>query len=74
MHGGRIDSLGLDENGSSVIVEYERGVDAGVINQGLFHLAWLTDHRAEFEHLVRDRLGFRQPSSPVMAVAGPIIR
>ncbi|MFF3979703.1 DUF5655 domain-containing protein [Streptomyces sp. NPDC001828] len=57
LHGGRIDSLGLDENGSPVIVEYKRGTDAGVINQGLFYLAWLMDHRAEFEHLVRDRLG-----------------
>ncbi|MEV5449635.1 DUF5655 domain-containing protein [Streptomyces sp. NPDC052535] len=57
LHGGRIDSLGLDENGSPVIVEYKRGTDAGVINQGLFYLAWLMDHRAEFEHLVRQRLG-----------------
>lgn len=57
VHGGRIDSLGLDENGSPVIVEYKRGVDAGVINQGLFYLTWLMDHRAEFEHLVRHRLG-----------------
>ncbi|MEU5525201.1 DUF5655 domain-containing protein [Streptomyces sp. NPDC047860] len=57
VHGGRIDSLGLDENGSPVIVEYKRGVDAGVINQGLFYLSWLMDHRAEFEYLVRDRLG-----------------
>ncbi|MEU9069968.1 MULTISPECIES: DUF5655 domain-containing protein [Streptomyces] len=57
VHGGRIDSLGLDENGSPVIVEYKRGTDTGVINQGLFYLAWLMDHRAEFEHLVRDRLG-----------------
>lgn len=57
IHGGRIDSLALDENGSPVIVEYKRGVDAGVINQGLFYLAWLMDHRAEFEHLVRNRLG-----------------
>ncbi|MFJ6017243.1 DUF5655 domain-containing protein [Streptomyces sp. NPDC092952] len=57
VHGGRIDSLGLDENGSPVIVEYKRGTDAGVINQGLFYLSWLMDHRAEFEHLVRDRLG-----------------
>ncbi|MFB8440511.1 DUF5655 domain-containing protein [Streptomyces niveus] len=57
VHGGRIDSLGLDENGSPVIVEYKRGVDVGVINQGLFYLSWLMDHRAEFEHLVRDRLG-----------------
>ncbi len=57
VHGGRIDSLGLDENGSPVVVEYKRGVDAGVINQGLFYLAWLLDHRAEFERLVRNRLG-----------------
>lgn len=28
-----------------------------MITQGLFYLAWLTDHRAEFEALVRDRLG-----------------
>ncbi|KPI02833.1 protein of unknown function DUF91 [Actinobacteria bacterium OK074] len=55
--GGRIDSLGLDENNAPVVVEYKRGTDAGVINQGLFYLAWLMDHRAEFEHLVRDRLG-----------------
>ncbi|MFF3394761.1 DUF5655 domain-containing protein [Streptomyces sp. NPDC002669] len=57
VHGGRIDSLGLDENGSPVIVEYKRGIDSGVINQGLFYLSWLMDHQAEFEHLVRDRLG-----------------
>lgn len=57
VRGGRIDSLGLDENGSPVIVECKRGIDAGVINQGLFYLAWLLDHRAEFERLVRDRLG-----------------
>jgi predicted transport protein len=57
VHGGRIDSLGIDENGAPVIVEYKRGTDAGVINQGLFYLSWLMDHRGEFEYLVRDRLG-----------------
>ncbi|MFI9548924.1 DUF5655 domain-containing protein [Streptomyces sp. NPDC052016] len=57
IHGGRIDSLGIDENGAPVIVEYKRGTDAGVINQGLFYLSWLMDHRAEFRHVVRDRLG-----------------
>ncbi|GHF27204.1 transporter [Streptomyces mashuensis] len=56
-HGGRIDSLGLDENGAPVIIEYKRGQDAGVINQGLFYLSWLIDHKAEFQHLVRERLG-----------------
>ncbi|MGP8298264.1 DUF5655 domain-containing protein [Streptomyces inhibens] len=57
VHGGRIDSLGIDENGAPVLVEYKRGTDAGVINQGLFYLSWLMDHRAEFGHLVRDRIG-----------------
>ncbi|WP_405590160.1 hypothetical protein [Streptomyces sp. NBC_01190] len=57
VHGGRIDSLGIDENGAPVVVEYKRGRDPGVTTQGLFYLAWLTDHRAEFEALVRARLG-----------------
>ncbi|MFJ7589439.1 DUF5655 domain-containing protein [Streptomyces sp. NPDC097617] len=59
VHGGRIDSLGIDENGAPVIVEYKRGTDAGVINQGLFYMAWLLDHRDTFRHLVRDRLGVK---------------
>jgi predicted transport protein len=57
VHGGRIDSLGLDGDGAPVVVEYKRGVDAGVINQGLYYLGWLLDHRVEFERLVRERLG-----------------
>jgi len=42
-HGGRIDSLGLDENGCPVIIEYKRTRDENVINQGLFYLDWLMD-------------------------------
>ncbi|MGW2099999.1 DUF5655 domain-containing protein [Streptomyces olivaceoviridis] len=57
VHRGRIDSLGLDENGSPVIVEYKRGTDAGVINQGLYYMSWLMAHKDAFQHLVRDRLG-----------------
>lgn len=56
-HGGRIDTLGIDENGSPVIIEYKRAVNENVINQGLFYLDWLLDHRAEFKLLVMDRLG-----------------
>ncbi|WP_323529897.1 hypothetical protein [Xanthomonas campestris] len=47
-HKGRIDSLGLDENGCPVIVEYKRHSNENVINQGLFYLDWLLDHQAEF--------------------------
>src|SRR5829696_1468263 len=56
-HGGRIDSLGLDENGSPVIFEYKRSVNQNVINQGLFYLDWLLDHKGEFELLVMKKLG-----------------
>lgn len=56
-HGGRIDSLGLDENHCPVILEYKRSVGENVINQGLFYLDWLMDHRAEFKLLVMDTLG-----------------
>jgi RecB family endonuclease NucS len=57
IHGGRIDSLGLDENGSPVIVEYKRSSNENVINQGLFYLDWLLDHRAEFALLAMKTLG-----------------
>jgi predicted transport protein len=55
--GGRMDSLGIDENGSPVIVEYKRSSNENVINQGLFYLNWLMSHRKDFEWLVLDRLG-----------------
>ncbi|WP_139006430.1 DUF5655 domain-containing protein [Arthrobacter crystallopoietes] len=57
VHRGRIDSLGLDENGSPVILEYKRTTNETVINQGLFYLDWLMDHRGEFQILVDRRLG-----------------
>ena len=56
-HGGRIDSLGLDENNCPVVLEYKRSVGENVINQGLFYLDWLMDHKAEFKLLVLDKLG-----------------
>jgi predicted transport protein len=56
-HGGRIDTLGLDENGYPVIIEYKRSLNENVINQGLFYLDWLMDHRGNFELLVRKELG-----------------
>ncbi len=56
-HGGRIDSLGLDENNCPVILEYKRQKNENVINQGLYYLDWLLDHRAEFKLLVLDRFG-----------------
>jgi len=56
-HGGRIDTLGLDENGYPVIVEYKRSLNENVINQGLYYLDWLMDHKGEFTLLVQTKLG-----------------
>lgn len=56
-NGGRMDTLGIDENGYPVIIEYKRDRSENVINQGLFYLDWLMDHRGDFEILVRDRFG-----------------
>lgn len=56
-HSGRIDTLGLDENGSPVILEYKRSSNENVINQGLFYLDWLLDHQAEFTLLAMKVLG-----------------
>jgi len=56
-NGGRIDTLGLDENGCPVILEYKRALNENVINQGLFYLDWLMDHRKDFQWLVLEKLG-----------------
>jgi len=56
-HRGRIDSLGVDENGCPVIIEYKRHSNENVMSQGLFYLDWLLDHRAEFQWLVMEKLG-----------------
>ena len=56
-HRGRIDTLGIDEDNCPVIIEYKRSESENVINQGLFYLDWLMDHKAAFELLVMKKLG-----------------
>jgi predicted transport protein len=79
-HGGRIDTLGLDENGCPVIIEYKRALNENVINQGLFYLDWLLDHKGEFTLLVLKRHGQQAAdsiewSSPrLMCIAGDFTR
>lgn len=57
---GRIDSLGIDENNCPVILEYKRSMNENVINQGLFYLDWLLDHKADFKFLVMEKLGIEK--------------
>ncbi len=69
VHGGRIDTLGIDENGCPVIIEYKRSTNENVINQGLFYLDWLLDHQAEFKWLVMETFG--QEMADTIEWSGP---
>ncbi|MET8740771.1 DUF5655 domain-containing protein [Streptomyces sp. NPDC004728] len=56
-HRGRIDTLGLDENGSPVVIEFKKGSDSGVLSQAVSYLSWLRSAQHEFEALVWKVLG-----------------
>jgi predicted transport protein len=79
-HRGRIDTLGIDENNSPVIIEYKRALNENVISQGLFYLDWLLDHRAEFTLLAMKVIGSQAEqsidwSSPrLVCIAGDFTR
>ncbi|MGA5632495.1 hypothetical protein [Streptomyces lydicamycinicus] len=62
-HRGRIDTLGLDENGSPVVIEFKKGSDSGVLSQAVSYLSWLESAHHEFEALVRKVLGAKAAES-----------
>ena len=53
--GGRMDTLGIDDEGNPCIIEYKKGQNENVINQGLSYLRWLLDHKDSFEKLCNDK-------------------
>ena len=57
LHAGRIDSLALSEENNPVIIEYKKVESSELINQSLFYLHWITDHRGDFEMAVQKALG-----------------
>lgn len=79
-HKGRIDTLGIDDTGCPVIIEYKKDLKENVINQGLFYLDWLLDHKAEFEALVRKKFGDKKTpavewgSPRLLCIAGDFTR
>jgi len=54
---GRVDTLGLDENGCPIIIEYKRASNENVVTQGLFYLDWLMGHQKDFQWLVLEKFG-----------------
>ena len=70
--GGRIDTLGIDKNGSPCIIEYKKNQNDNVINQGLSYLRWLLDHKADFEKLVEQHFASIY-DSPIVTWNGKIV-
>lgn len=56
-HHGRIDTLGMDQDGTPVIIEYKKTSNENIITQGLFYLDWLVDHRGDFTLAAQNKLG-----------------
>ena len=56
-HAGRIDTLALSEDDNPVIIEYKKIESSDLINQSLFYLSWIHDHRGDFEIAVQKKLG-----------------
>ena len=76
---GRIDTLGIDENNCPVIIEYKRATNENVVNQGLFYLDWLLDHRNLQVVLIIEKSGTRRlrtsvGRSELVCIAGDFSR
>lgn len=56
-HSGRIDTLAISEDDNPVIIEYKKVESSELVNQSLYYLAWLKDHKGDFERAVQKALG-----------------
>ena len=57
VHGGRIDTLALSEDDNPVIIEYKKVASSELVNQALYYLAWIHDHKGDFQEAARKVLG-----------------
>src|SRR5690554_2745195 len=57
IHSGRIDTLALSEDNNPVIIEYKKVASSDLINQSLYYLHWLKDHRGDFQVITNQSLG-----------------
>ena len=56
-HAGRIDTLALSEDNNPVIIEYKKAASSELINQSLYYLSWIKDHKGDFQVAVNNKLG-----------------
>jgi hypothetical protein len=53
VHAGRIDTLAISEDNNPVIIEYKVVESSQLVNQSLFYLSCLKDHKGDFEMVVQ---------------------
>ncbi len=56
IHSGRIDTLAISEDNNPVIIEYKKVASSELINQSLYYLHWITDHKGDFQIAVNKSL------------------
>lgn len=49
VHSGRIDTLAISEDSNPVIIEYKKVASSELINQSLYYLHWIKDHKGDFQ-------------------------
>jgi len=57
LHSGRIDTLAISEDNNPVIIEYKKVASSELINQSLYYLHWIIDHRGDYQVAVNKALG-----------------
>jgi predicted transport protein len=57
IHSGRIDSLAISEDLNPVIIEYKKVASSDLINQSLYYLHWIRDHKGDFQVAANKVLG-----------------
>jgi len=57
VHSGRIDTLAISEDTNPVIIEYKKVASSELINQSLYYLHWIKDHKGDFQIAANKALG-----------------
>lgn len=57
IHSGRIDTLAISEDNNPVIIEYKKVASSDLINQSLYYLHWIKDHKGDFQIAANQSLG-----------------
>jgi predicted transport protein len=57
IHSGRIDTLAISEDNNPVIIEYKKVASSELINQSLYYLHWIKDHKGDVQIAAIKALG-----------------